>query len=276
MLYFALPADVVAIEKNGNRFKPLMPGPKHSDDVIGNAAELEQILLPPDNIEPQKFRPGYVVQSEFEKYLTGQDFVQTPADQLFVSETRPGNAVDTGKQVTREGMLFLVDFIRPLAGVGLHVDLAAGLAELQANGMLRLGGEGHVGKFDEKPLAKPLALPHIGEQHHAGKRFKVVFLTPGYFSAGWQPNSWDTHFVGGKVKCVCAALQRYISVGGFDLTQPKMGHKPALRYVDAGSVYFFEIVEGTPQLKNDWLCDSSPDSATLGQIGFGQVAIGNW
>jgi hypothetical protein len=55
-----------------------------------------------------------------------------------------------------------------------------------------------------------------------------------------------------------------------------MGHKPALRYVDAGSVYFFEIVEGTPQLKNDWLCDSSPDSATLGQIGFGQVAIGNW
>ena len=72
-------------------------------------------------------------------------------------------------------------------------------------------------------------------------------------------------------KLVAAAVGRYESIGGFDWA--KETHKPARRYVPAGSVYFFEC-EGQSELDPDLINGAITDNGAA--IGFGQIIIGRW
>jgi CRISPR-associated protein Cmr3 len=271
-LYFALPADVYALSEEDKtsrlrRFKPL----DLRLEAIGQSSNpLPALLYPPENARPQKFDANryWVSQTEMTKYLVNQEFSALNGDSLFMRESRVGIAINYAKSVTEEGALFEANFIRAGEGVGLHVEMD-GLEGWPSSGLMRIGGEGHGARFTSSPLQ--IDLPGTPLSMKGG--FKVVFITPAYFCQGWQPSDWSMHFTG-QVKVQTAALQRNLSAGGYDWSKPShSAQKPALRYVPAGSVYYFES-ESEVQLKQPWLCDPAPDSGQLGQVGYGQILIG--
>lgn len=268
-LYFPLPADVYCTDEKTHAFRALNAS---TPNVASNAAAA-LLLLPPKGAEPKKFAAEslWVSQREWAKYLAGESFVATQAKCLFQHEPRTGIQMDSARRVTEDGKLFEVNYVRPCEGVGLHVEMAGLDGWEKVSGLMRIGGEGRAATVNVEKLAHSVPAPEIKP---GLRRFKLVLLTPTYFAGGWQPHDWSAHFTG-SVTLKAAALHKYLSVGGYDWTKPKDGHKPALRYVPAGSVYYFEA-ETNVQLKSGWLCDPSPDNAQLGQIGFGQVTVGAW
>ncbi len=277
-LYFALPADVYALtdsdDENGLRpFKPLAV----KLDVTGHSSNpLPALLCPPADARPQKYDASqyWVCQTEIAKYLANDDFKALNSDHLFKRESRIGITLNNAKGTTEEGALFEMNFIRTCEHVGLHVEMS-GLDGWPQTGLMRIGGEGHGARFTDSKLSNtPPAVPSALKG-----QFKLVFVTPTYFTHGWRPecdfNDWQDHF-DSNVKLKAVALHRYISAGGYDWSKPShSAQKPALRYVPAGSVYYFKS-ESEVQLKQPWLCDPAPDGAQLGQVGYGQILIGNW
>lgn len=278
-LFFPLPADVFASTEKGDEatglriFEILRV---NLQAVVQSSNPLPALLWPPENARPMKFDPSryWVSQTEMTNYLAGKRFAAIDGKCLFDRESRIGIALKHAKGTTEDGALFATNFIRTRTDVGLHVEVS-GLDGWPASGLMRIGGEGHGARFSESQLHR--ALP-VSASAVKGK-FKVVFIAPTYFKQGWKPgddyDDWQDHFEG-KVELKTVALHRYLSAGGYDWSKPAhSAQKPALRYVPAGSVYFFES-QSEVQLKHPWLCDAAPNGAQLGQIGFGQVLIDNW
>jgi CRISPR-associated protein Cmr3 len=261
-LYFPLPADVVLDKVNG-KFHALKPAARSAGTLTNSSTPM---LLQSD-CEPGKFEAGYISRATMATYLEGKPFEVDKAD-LFERESRIGIARNDASRVTQPGALYEVRYIRMFDGAGLYVEFS-GLPNWKIDqGVMRIGGEGHAARFRQVALSSALPAPRI-----TSRRFKLVLLTPTYFEGGWQPKDWNSHFTGGKVTLQAAALNRYLSAGGYDWAKDE--HKPALRYVPAGSVYYFSA-DADVKLKNGWLCDVSPEGAPLGQIGFGQVLAGTW
>jgi len=104
-------------------------------------------------------------------------------------------------------------------------------------------------------------------------RFKVYFATPTYFETGWQPADWGKFFAE-PVELVGAAVNRYEILGGFNWIADPDGssaHRPARRFVPAGSVYYFE---GNALLKPGLPQQAITDFGA--EIGFGQTIIKEW
>jgi CRISPR-associated protein Cmr3 len=138
----------------------------------------------------------------------------------------------------------------------------------QKTGVLRIGGEGRGAWFEQIESAQASAWPALPDP--LPDRFKVYFGTPTYFKNGWRPDDWN-RFFDGPVELVAAAIPRYESLGGYDWAQN--AHKPARRYVPAGSVYYFES-EGAKRLKSGLVQNAITNSGA--EIGFGQIIITEW
>jgi CRISPR-associated protein Cmr3 len=205
-------------------------------------------------------------------YLDEQPVKPTPEAELFQREDRLGIGLNdetrtTAKSDAGGGLLYEAEFIRVCDDVGLEVEVGGltGLSKWPERGVLRMGGEGHGGRYEPSnspdwPLI-PDPLP---------TRFKVYFATPTYFDDGWQPKTW-ARFFEGEVRLVAAAVGRYQSIGGFDVAAGEQ--KAARRYVPAGSVYFFEC-QGEATFTDDLVNYAITDAGA--EIGFGQVIIRRW
>jgi CRISPR-associated protein Cmr3 len=110
------------------------------------------------------------------------------------------------------------------------------------------------------------------------RRFKLYLATPSLFERGWLPRFVDENSLKGekgslKFKLVAAAVGRYQPIGGWDLA--KNQPKPICRFVPAGSVYFFELLDGNPEEifeKFNWQAISDRDA----EVGFGLTLVGGW
>jgi CRISPR-associated protein Cmr3 len=209
--------------------------------------------------------PLWLDETSLMKYLGGETVKGTKASDLFLREERVGIGMNE-RRVVDEGMLYETEFIRPCDGVGLLVEMDGyDDPQWEQGGILSLGGEGKQASF-EKVNAAPLAsLPS------SASRFKMYFATPTYFENGWLPKDWSKFFKG-KVDLLGAAINRYESVGGFnwvnDDPNGSTAHRPARRFVPAGSVYYFD---GAPQLQENLVQQAVTDFGA--QIGFGQIII---
>ncbi len=261
-VFFALPMDVV--RGQDGLFYPM----RLADVPRGcTSACAPRVLMPPEDIKPAKFDPSgwWVSQAEMATYTAGKPFHAVQSDELFHREIRYGIARDNKKRVVVEGALYQAEHIRLCEDVGLHVEILSGLANWnQKAGAMRIGGEGHGARFVEKPLTRPIPEPAI-----VAERFKLTLITPACFEQGWRPGDWNALFDGGKVTLEAAAIGRYITMGGYDLAGNM--HKPSLRYVPAGSVYYFSAQDKV-KLKHGWLCDAL-DNVPLGRVGYGQVIV---
>ena len=120
------------------------------------------------------------------------------------------------------------------------------------------------------------------------KRLRLVLATPAVFSQGWLPgwlNLDGESLIGApidapgglKLRLISACVDRWKPISGWSLEKGSRGPKKIRRIVPAGSVYFFEILEGDADtmVRDLWLrsvCDERQDRLD----GFGLALWGIW
>lgn len=269
--YFPLPADVVKAGEIYSVAKPLAHHPFRSNLPAG----LRPLWA--RTSEPLKETHGWLSEQEFQKYLAGQtDFYVTAESDLLVREPRFGIALEYLPRRPQEGLLYQMEFLQLKDGVGFALEVD-GIAPFQPQrGFVQIGGEARAARYEV--LSNPL--PPLPTPNPLPPRFKIILLTPAWFTDGWQPQggNWAPFFNGAKVQLVAAALPRAQALGGAftdDQRRQKDFQKTMRRFVAAGSVFFFEsdgplIAGGKPFTETPvWEGD-------FGQIGFGCAVITNW
>jgi CRISPR-associated protein Cmr3 len=264
--YYPQPADAFSVDKAQHKIRPASSPAPCPATLITSEGQDKLLLGFDDDLE--KGESGlWLSEADLIAYLQGQDVTGTPADEIFKKDIRPGIAKDSATNVAIQGKLFEVEFVELNQGWGLLVEVNDSQYDIwPASGALKLGGESRAAYYQkvETPTFPSPA-------HPLPKRFKLYFAAPAYFSEGWRPQSWS-QFFDGDVSLVTAAVGRYLSSGGYDTANNT--HKPARRYVPAGSVYYFETKNGqTARLKD------TPQRAVTQfgeQIGFGQIILQEW
>lgn len=272
--YFPVPADV-APQGDGYRTQKLKPRSRIKGVQMSLPDdELPALLFPPDdsreteqNNSSKKELGSWMNEDELQKCLRGDKAITIETEDLFIRESRFGIGRNDATRTTEREYLYEVEFIRPCKNVGLYVEVN-GYDGWASSDVMRIGGEGRGASYEK--ITAP-ALPSLAQKFPEGKlpaKFKVYFATPTYFKNGWLPESWGKFFEV-EPTLVAAAVNRYESIGGFDWA--KNDHKPARRYVPAGSVYYFEA-NGNVKLQ-DHVLETSAITDEGAQIGFGQVLI---
>lgn len=224
---------------------------------------------------------GWLSEQGLDNYLQCKGFSPVQGEELFESEPRFGVALDYKTRRPVEHMLYQAEFIRPDANpggeVGLLVQLGPGMKLPADQGVMTLGGEARGAcyrQLDDSEI-------YVGANRQAPTtRLKLVFLTPAWFSGGWQPadeNAGWARLLGAPVTLVAASIGRPQHIGGWDIAT--RWHKPMYHYVPAGSVYFFQLDQevGQPITPPFGSVTETPDNELpLSALGFGQVAVGTW
>lgn len=263
---FPAPAD--AFNQEG-RLKARSPRPRPDGVTISiPEAVLPQLFW--SEGEAQKGDGGgeWLTEEALLDYLAGEAVTGLPADSLFETEPRVGIAVDSARRTAREGALYDLQAVRPRPDVGLWVE-ASGFEGWPDSGVMRIGGEGRGAQFSI--LKTPLPWPGLASGD-LPRTFRVYFVTPTWFEQGWRPADWGRFFQG-QVSLQAAAIHRFESVGGFDWAAPATeagSHRPARRFVPAGSVYLFAS-DGRARLRADLVQNAITEWGA--EIGFGQMII---
>lgn len=197
---------------------------------------------------------------------TGLDFVRKPkegASEGRLSQMRIGVRVNFGEDVW--------------ADFGNHAPLPERL-------LVPLGGERRLAEVRATEADKgfweaPKSLSWTGK-----KWLRMVLATPAIFEKGWLPG-WlrekDGTLIGTipgsgvSVRLVSAVVGRWKPLSGWSYEKDRNGPKALRRMVPAGSVYFFEVVEGGEGIADLWLrsvCDCQQDA----RDGFGLALWGCW
>lgn len=193
-------------------------------------------------------------------------------EHLFVPESRFGVGLEHSTKRYRDGMLYLIEFIRLREGIGLVVDVVGDIPMSQG-GLMGMGGESrafHYRRFAATQVSPTVPMPRV----------KVYFATPAYLKNGWLPLApWSTWFKSdGQIKLVSVALTGSKAVSGvhIDGENQKNGTfiKAGRKYVPAGSVYYFEsdkpiTYTGQPVSEFD-----EQDANRC--AGYGTVLLGTW
>ncbi len=160
------------------------------------------------------------------------------------------------------------------------------LAEIETDqdlgcGVIALGGERRLSLYE--PTQADLDCPaNVRNALSGAKGVRMVLATPAAFKEGWTPGWAAPGIVPGcpdtlKLKLVSACVPRRQAVSGWDL---QAGRVKQVRWLaPAGSVYFFEVVEGDPaQLADRWLRSVSDldDNQQDQKDGFGLALWGVW
>lgn len=241
-----LPADVVVqVGDDGQRqlfrMQPFaLPFP--------GSAELPKAAVL--NAPAGKPETGFLLdESGWDDYLRGQ--LPAPgsllhSSDLWTSDSRLGIALDPSSRAAADGALFTSEAVAMQPDCGFAVDVA-GIERHPLDGMLRLGGDGRSARV-ESQSGPPPATIDPAELIEAG-RCRIVLTAPGIFPEGWRlpglnPDlRFNLHGVSGRL--VCAVVPRAETVSGWDLALRKP--KPAQRAAPAGSVYWLEDLEATPE-----------------------------
>jgi CRISPR-associated protein Cmr3 len=180
-------------------------------------------------------------------------------------EHRVGVGLDVARRRAAEGRLFSLQAIamikrghvlRQDSGSAVAADYDVGFVASVAgvtpprSGLVRLGGDGRAAALHAVTASLPEPdYDAIARAH----RCRLVLTSPGIFAEGWLPagctrledGSFRFELGGVQARLVCAAVPRFEVVSGWDLAhwQPK----PAQRAAPAGSVYWLEDVEVTPE-----------------------------
>ncbi|WP_250629785.1 type III-B CRISPR module-associated protein Cmr3 [Rhodoflexus caldus] len=270
-VYLPVPKDVVK-EKDTNTFaflklenKPTYSSCKTDKVLVANALS--------EGIE------GLTNIANFTNILAKQHIGQLSVKEkgFLFKEPKVGIARNKASRATEEGRLYRVEMLRLQDGVKIVV-LFENL-ELPEKYISKIGGEGKTFSYELENVAIPengfIDYPQTIENNI----FRVCLTTPALFKKGWLPNWIDENTLIGtfpesilKVKLLTTALGKPISLGGFDVknAQPKEMNK----YVPAGSVYYFEILEGTYQDAIQAFHFKSISECDTAKEGFGITYIG--
>ena len=164
------------------------------------------------------------------------------------------------------GKLYRIGLQRPASRDGQsRFEVVVEFEDLQlaGNGILRLGGEGKCVSYFAKPSPEIDISPLRTSEDN---RFKLYFLTPAVFDKGWIASWMEIgEYRGLGINLLGAVVGKPLFLGGFDIRaqKPKIMRKA----VPAGSVYYFELKDGTvksrfEELKNAFHGKSLADESS--------------
>lgn len=145
--------------------------------------------------------------------------------------------------------------------------------KIPEKGIIKLGGEGKAAKYRVSQFYS-IKKPKIGSKY-----FKLYISTPAVFKNGWIPgwinkDTMQGEYAGLKVKLLTASIGKYIYIGGFDMK--RNCPKPMKRAVPAGSVYYFEILDGNSDMAVELFHGKSVSEFDTAIQGFGISYVGKF
>jgi len=281
----APPADLVIGEQDDGSFtvRALSPTPLPPAGEEKKIESSSPFTLLPVLAESKRSKPtsGYwLTEAGWQKYLAGEmplaaDLVKS--SELWRIDPRVGVGLDATTRRAADGRLFSVQAVAMQPGVGFLAGVAGAMPP--ASGMVRLGGDGRAAAIH--PAASNAAEPDYAAIARAG-RCRLVLAVPGIFPEGWKLPGTDAagRFRLGEVsaRLVCAAVPRAEIVSGWDLArwQPKSARRAA----PAGSVYWLEELDATPEalrkLADTGLWREDGEDAQRQAEGFNRFWLAAW
>lgn len=247
-IYFPYPLDCVKDKESKQteilELKKTFLSGKHTN--LNGMKDLLQSSF--DTAETVK--DSLISSTSLKEYLTLEDKspIAHKKSDFIELEPKIGIARSKHTRTSEEGMLYRVGMNRMAKGfnntLSLIIDFE-GLELLNKEGLMKMGGEGKAVKYkiDEKE-EKSIS---IDKPEITNGMFKLYLSTPAIFKNGWLPGDINKDTLEGrindvKVKLITAAIGKPVSIGGWDIKRrcPKVMRKA----VPAGSVYYFELLEG--------------------------------
>jgi len=297
---FPVPFDIVK-EKDKEKFFILSP--MQNDKVKMNFPNNNLIPLglktQNDEIEPifESCNDYFLTEPGLKTYLENEQldikhFVKRT--DVFLIDHRVGIRRDNATFSSQEGFLYSLEFaclnkkyndIKNIES-GFIVEVNSQLLKSDNNylKLLRLGGESRTAFYEVIEN-----LNEIPKPKDITNRFKLILITPAIFKRGWLPDGINEEVENGKkilkgkldgleVKLVSTSVDRYVGIGGWDILEGRS--KPLKRAVPAGSVYFFERINGknfnVNELINRIFMKSIMKDENLRKEGLGLIIIGAW
>jgi len=220
---------------------------------------------------------GLISKNSFKEYLKcakGSFYSILKVADRVLPEPKIGIGINGESGTSEEGKLYRVDMRRlenkRWKSLSLIIDFEG--LDLPEKGMMKLGGEGKAVSYKQ---FEPVYLS-IDNFNSDGNKFKLYLSTPAIFKEGWLPKWIDEQTLIGKykgleLKLLTASIGKPISIGGFDMQKRKP--KPMRKAVPAGSVYYFEIINGDIQQAFE-IFNQSAISEFYQEQGFGIAYVG--
>lgn len=315
-LYLPAPNDCAWDEKTGKVFRvqPVPLGEGEGGDFP--LQDLDPVRLTKEQATEDfkgKPIPAWWPRSSYEDWLTTTN-IEFPSDwfdngflNAGVQETRDHVCLDAETGAAAEGQLFATSGLNvthlPRHGVAESAPFKERFAEIvlstrvtlaenafeyvkSLNTWHPLGGERRLVHWRRIDKAELWTCPaSLTSRLEAANRIRMVLATPAVFEKGWKPGWLQDGLegtlpgTGVKLRLVGVSNGRWKAVSGWSLAKLKnqpRGPKPIRRMIPAGSVYFFEKVDGDPaELTEHWL-KSVSDGEQEQCDGFGLAVWGTW
>lgn len=308
---FSAPADAVVYRNEQGVAKLITLRPWSAGDLADAGCDLPGGMLPLR--VPKEFKPDpsfrYWTWNDMQRWLLdawqgdcAPEYVEGPDTDVRVH-------VDIGENgVAEESKLFTTEMVafekcrdrRESLSYLCRVETTR--ASIDFSGPWPMGGESRIAIIDEGASGWPDCTTALRDRLATARNVRLILATPAVFTNGWQPGWLDKTTKTGSppgsngavtLKLVSAAMPRRQAVSGWDYSDRKDGDstkqgspKPVRWCAPAGSVYFFEVMDGDPSVLADsaWLRSmSDTEMNKSGQPvfknqndGFGLALWGAW
>jgi CRISPR-associated protein Cmr3 len=273
-VYLPLPNDCV--KKKGSRDNLVFVLPVHKLIDIKSSCPTQQALKSEKEVV-ENVDGELISIDSFKEYLKcakdSFSSILKVADRV-LPEPKIGIGINRESGTSEEGKLYRVDMRRleNKRGESLSVIIDFEGLNLPERGMMRLGGEGKAVSYQQ---FEPIDFS-IDNFNFDGNKFKLYLSTPAIFENGWLPAWIDEKNLicegkGLKLKLLTVSIGKPVYIGGFNMKTRKP--KPMCKAVPAGSVYYFEVIEGDIQ-KAFEIFNQSPISDFYPKQGFGIAYVG--
>jgi CRISPR-associated protein Cmr3 len=247
---FQLPADLV-IERDGDAVAVRRLRPAVTACALASSNPLPSLPVLAQKNRTKPLSGYWLTAAGWGAYLRDQAIELdhlVGSGALWGYDLRVGVGLSPTTGHVEEGKLFSVNTVAFKPEVGF-LACVAGL-DLAGDSLLRFGGDGRGARMQIVEVAWPQ--PDLVSIARA-KQVRIVLTTPGLFERGWLPTGvsavdgahrFDLHGV--HARLAAATVPRAEVVSGFDLA--KSLPKPAWRAAPAGSVYWLDEIDASPQL----------------------------
>jgi CRISPR-associated protein Cmr3 len=247
-IYLPAPLDL-ATEDEKDEKKAFRTSKRDSPPFLSNI-ELPSYLFSRELEKTQSVTGSFISDSDLKDYLNGSrnEFNLYQQDYFCMMEYKTGIKRGIKTRTVEEGNLYRVGMRRLRNECALVCDIE-GVSSLSKRGVLKLGGEGKVVRYETVSLSLPDDREAIIEQVSQTKQFKLFLATPAIFEKGWLPDDNILKNSDYQLELLTAAIGSAFHVGGWEMAKKKNGrriggHKPMIRAVPSGSVYYFRIKSG--------------------------------
>lgn len=280
-LYLPLPSDCVVTKEGNEHLLELV-----QNNHISNKRILRFITtITPEEIIKDNGNNVLVQKISYQRYLNGEkiskehfkphkDYLQSEPRIAFKKDDATGTIGE--ESLRRAGAQRFNEKDKEKMNILIDVDFEE--SEVFQQGFMKLGGEGRTAYYETVDRNTAIRPPEIENGY-----FKICLVTPALFKQGWLPDWINKELEGNlgnlKLRLLTAVVGKPILIGGFDMKKNKP--KPMYKAVPAGSIYYFELLEGNMeevfkifhQQAISEILDSSNSIKTAHQ-GFGITYVG--